>query len=83
MTMAERQKQRKPMAKWTGNVDQKFLRSRRVFSEMRVIMPESIRICQPEGKHLRNENEEEGPCRKIWTLKQQQEKPVNILDSLI
>ena len=68
MTMAERQKQSKPMAKWTGNVAQKFLWSRMVFSEMTVITPESIRICQPEGKHFLNENDEEGsPCREEWS----------------
>lgn len=67
MTMAARQKQRKPMAKWRGNVAQKFLWSRMVFSEMRVITPEKIRICQPEGKHFRNKNEEEVPCRELWS----------------
>jgi hypothetical protein len=65
MTMAERQKQMTPMPKWRGNVSQKFLRSRMVFSEMRVIMLERIRICQPKGKHFRNENEEV-PYRQIW-----------------
>ncbi|KAF3569303.1 hypothetical protein DY000_02019578 [Brassica cretica] len=56
---AERQKQRKPMAKWRGNVAQKFLWSRMVFSEMIVIMPESVRICQPEGRLFLNENGED------------------------
>lgn len=65
--MAEPQKQRKPMAKWKGNVAQKFLWLRKVFSEMRVIMPERIRTCQPKGKHFWNENEEV-PCREIWSL---------------
>lgn len=64
MTMAERQKQRKPMAKWRGNDAQKFLRLRMIFSEMRVIMLERIRIFQPKGKHFLNENEEV-PCREI------------------
>lgn len=64
MTMAETQKQMKPMAKWRGNVPQKFLRLRIVFSEMRVIMLERIRIRQPKGKHFRNENEEV-PCIQI------------------
>lgn len=65
MTMAERQKQRNPMAKWGGNVAQKFLWSRMAFSEMIVIMPESMRICQPEGRLILNENgEEASPCRE-------------------
>lgn len=59
ITMDEMQKQVSPMEKWTKKVGQKFCRSRNIFSERRVITPESNRIGQPEGKQLRKENKVE------------------------
>lgn len=57
--MEEMQKQVNPIEKWIKKVGQKSRRSKNIFSEKRVVTPETNRIGQPEGKQLRNEKEEE------------------------
>lgn len=48
-----------PTKKWMLNVLQKSSGSRNNFSETRVTIPEKSRKVQPEGRHLRKENEDE------------------------
>lgn len=59
MTEAEIQKQMNPTEKWSRNEFQKSSLFRSIFSDKRVTSPENISTVQPEGKQLRNENDEE------------------------
>lgn len=65
MTKDDTQKQANPIEKWMKNVGQKFLRSKNIFSEMRVVTPENNRTFHPEGKQLEKENEESCGQQKI------------------